>query len=76
MRDRRVRLVALGLVAIFILSYFIYQIVLISKSGIETQIAISETVYKTINDIPQDVNEIANKTGISISEVNYKIMLK
>ena len=33
------------------------------------------TVYKTINDIPQDVNEIANKTGISISDVNYKIML-
>ena len=33
------------------------------------------TVYKTINDIPQDVNEIANKTAISISDVNYKIML-
>lgn len=33
------------------------------------------TVYKTINDIPQDVNEIAHKTGISIGEVNYKTML-
>lgn len=33
------------------------------------------TVYKTINDIPQDVNEIANKTGLSIGEVNYKTML-
>lgn len=33
------------------------------------------TVYKTINNIPQDVNEIVRKTGISIGEVNYKIML-
>ena len=33
------------------------------------------TVYKTINDMPQDVNEIAHKTGLSISEVNYKTML-
>ena len=33
------------------------------------------TVYKTINNIPQDVNDIAQKTGLSIGEVNYKIML-
>jgi len=33
------------------------------------------TVYKTINDIPQDANEISRKTGLSIGEVNYKIML-
>lgn len=33
------------------------------------------TVYKTINNIPQDVNEIAQKTGLSIGEVNYKTML-
>lgn len=33
------------------------------------------TVYKTINDTPQDVNEIAHKTGLSIGEVNYKTML-
>lgn len=32
-------------------------------------------VYKTINDIPQDINQIARKAGISISEVNYKTML-
>ncbi len=32
-------------------------------------------VYKVINDIPQDVNEIARKTGLPISEVNYKTML-
>lgn len=32
-------------------------------------------VYKTINNIPQDVNEIARKTGLSIGEVNYKTML-
>ena len=49
MRDKRIRLVAFGLVAIFILSYLICQIVLISKAEIETQIAMSETVYKTIN---------------------------
>jgi len=33
------------------------------------------TVYKTINEIPQDANEIAHKTGLSIGEVNYKTML-
>ena len=33
------------------------------------------TVYKTINNLPQDVNEIAQKTGLSIGEVNYKIIL-
>ena len=33
------------------------------------------TVYKTINKIPQDVNQIAHKTGLSIGEVNYKTML-
>ena len=32
-------------------------------------------VYRTINDMPQDVNEIAHKTGLSIGEVNYKTML-
>lgn len=32
-------------------------------------------IYQTINDIPQDVNEIARKTGLSIGEVNYKTML-
>ena len=42
MHDKRVRLVALGLVAVFFLSYLIYQIVLISKSEIETQIAMKQ----------------------------------
>lgn len=32
-------------------------------------------VYKTISDEPQDINEIAQKTGLSISDVNYKTML-
>lgn len=32
-------------------------------------------VYKVINDIPQDVNEIARKAQISISDANYKIMM-
>lgn len=32
-------------------------------------------VYRAINDTPQDVNEIVQKTGLSISEVNYKTML-
>jgi len=32
-------------------------------------------VYKAINDEPKDVNEIAQKTGLSVSEVNYKTML-
>lgn len=33
------------------------------------------TVYKTIKDIPLDVNEISHKTGLSIGEINYKTML-
>lgn len=33
------------------------------------------TVYKTIKDIPLDVNEISHKTGLSVSEINYKTML-
>ncbi|MBQ6936746.1 MAG: hypothetical protein IJN49_09395, partial [Clostridia bacterium] len=49
MRDRRVKLVVAGLVLIFFLSYLINQLVLASKAEIETQIAMSETVYKTIN---------------------------
>ena len=49
MRDRRVKLVIAGLVAVFFLSYVISQLVSISKAEIETQIAMSETVYKTIN---------------------------
>lgn len=32
-------------------------------------------VYRVINDSPQDVNEIAHKTGLSVGEVNYKTML-
>lgn len=32
-------------------------------------------VYKAITKIPQDVNEISRKTGLSVSEVNYKTML-
>lgn len=32
-------------------------------------------VYKVISDVPQDINEIARKTGLSISEVNYKTMI-
>lgn len=33
------------------------------------------SVYKNINDIPQNVNEIARKTNLSISEINYKTMM-
>ncbi|MBR3788443.1 MAG: hypothetical protein IKK46_09675 [Clostridia bacterium] len=49
MRDKRVKLVIAGLVAVFFLSYLISQLVSVSKAEIETQIAMSETVYKTIN---------------------------
>lgn len=33
------------------------------------------SIYKAINYKPQDINEIANNTGLSISDVSYKIML-
>lgn len=32
-------------------------------------------IYKIINNVPQDVNEIVRKTGLTIGEVNYKTML-
>lgn len=32
-------------------------------------------VYKIINNVPIDVNEIVRMTGLSISEINYKTML-
>ena len=32
-------------------------------------------VYKEITDIPKDLNQIARKTKLSISEVNYKTMM-
>ena len=34
-----------------------------------------QEVYKFINNNPQDINEIVRKTNLSISDVNYKIML-
>lgn len=32
-------------------------------------------VYKVIDYIPKDINEVSRKTGLSINEVNYKIMM-
>lgn len=34
-----------------------------------------EDVYNVIEDIPQDINNIARKSRLSISEVSYKLML-
>lgn len=34
-----------------------------------------EDVYNVIEDIPQDINKIARKSGLSISEVSYKLMI-
>ena len=34
-----------------------------------------QEVYKLITHIPQDINEISRKAKLSISEVNYKIMM-
>ncbi len=44
-----VKLVAIALVILFLSSYIIYQIVLASKAEMETQFALNETVYKTID---------------------------
>ena len=43
-----IKLVAIILAGCFVVSYVIYQCVLFSKAEIETQFALSETVYKTI----------------------------
>ena len=58
-----------------------YSNIIFSKKDIISQEVLLDiptelrTVYKAINNNPQDVNEIAQKTGLSISEVNCKIIL-
>lgn len=32
-------------------------------------------IYKVINNKPQDINQIAIKTGLSVGEINYKTMM-
>jgi DNA processing protein len=58
-----------------------YSNIIFEKRNIYTQDILLDVpyelrnVYKVINKIPQDINEIVSKTGLSISEVNYKTML-
>ena len=62
-----------------ILNY--YPDIIFSKKEIEHKDIILDIpedlrmIYKVINDVPLDVNEIVRKTGLSIGEVNYKTML-
>lgn len=61
-----IKLVAVLLVVAFISAYIIYQIVLFSKSEMETQFALNETVYNTINTkgfVIRDEAFITNKTS-------------
>lgn len=32
-------------------------------------------IFKVVDNVPKDINQIAQKTGLAISEVNYKMML-
>lgn len=48
-KNRILKLTAVLLAAVLVFTYVIYQIVVISKSDIQTQIALTETVYKTFD---------------------------
>lgn len=49
MNNKTIKAIALGLALCLVLSYVIYHVVLYSKSDMETQVALTETVYETIN---------------------------
>lgn len=62
-----------------IINYY-EDMVFIKREKIEKDIYIDVpkdliSVYKIINNKPQNINEIARKSNLSISEVNYKTMM-
>ncbi len=69
-----IKFVAAFLIVALVASYIIYQMVLVSKSEIETQFALSETVYNTISAkgfVIRDESFITNKTkGTMVSFAN------
>ncbi len=71
MQDNRLKRVIAIVIGIFFLSYIVYQTVLASKQGIETQIAMTETVYKTINTkcfvVRDEEYIVSNASGTTIS---------
>lgn len=71
MSNKTVKIIALALAACLLLSYVIYHVVIYSKSDMETQIALSETVYETVNTqcfVLRDESYIENSaTGTTVS---------
>lgn len=71
MNNKTIKAIALGLVLCLVLSYVIYHVVLYSKSDMETQVALTETVYETINAecfVLRDEEYIENNaTGTTVS---------
>lgn len=49
MNGKMMKKISILLVVVLLFSYLIYQAVVISKSDIQTQVALSETVYETID---------------------------
>lgn len=69
MSGKTTKSVALVLVLCLVLSYVIYQVVVFSKSDIQTQTALSETVYETIETkcfVLRDEEYIENSTSGTI----------
>ncbi len=73
MNNKTIKAIAFGLVLCLVLSYVIYHVVLYSKSDMETQVALTETVYETINAdcfVLRDEEYIENNaTGTTVSFV-------
>lgn len=78
-KDLKVKLIAVAVALCVLLSYVIYQAVLFSKSEMETQFALNETVYKTIDTtafVVRDEQFISNNvkgTTVSFAENGERV---
>ncbi len=71
LKNIKPRSIIAAAIAVFFFFYLICQMVMISKQKIETQIAMGETVYKTINTkcfvVRDEEYIVSNATGTTIS---------
>lgn len=75
----KLKIIAVAVALLFVSSYVIYQAVLLSKAEMETQFALNETVYKTIDTscfIVRDEHFISNDvkgTTVSFAENGERV---
>lgn len=74
MTKKQLRLISITVVTVLILSFVLYQIVTVSKADIVTQVALSDTVYDTIDTkcfVVRDEEYIENSSsGTAVSFVH------